>query len=169
MDVVLSILAFLLAATGIAGCIIPILPGVILSYGGLLCAYFCSYSSLSTATIVIWAAVVAAAWAADYFLPGFLAKRFGGTRAGSVGATIGMIAGMFFGFAGLLLGPFVGAVAGEMLHDRRDSARAFRVGIGAFLSFIVGTGIKLAAALGIAVYIWRDTFPVLREWIANIF
>lgn len=97
MDVFLSITAFLCCLVGIVGCIVPVLPGPVLSYAGLFCAYACSYSTLTPAEMWLWAGLTAAVTAADYFLPGYMAKLFGGTRAGMVGATVGMIAGLFVG------------------------------------------------------------------------
>ena len=70
---------------------------------------------------------------------------------------------------GILLGPFVGAVIGELCHNREDISKAFLVGFGSFLSFIVGTGLKLIAAVGMFVHISADTYPVVREWFASIF
>ena len=129
MDIALSIAAFLFSITGIVGCIVPIIPGVALSYVGLLCASFCSYSEISSATLWIWLAVTVAVSVIDYFLPGYFARLVGGTRAGSIGATVGMIAGFFAGgLVGVILGPFFGAVIGELIHDRSDSAKAFRSG-----------------------------------------
>ncbi len=77
----------------------------------------------------LWAGLTAAVTAADYFLPGYMAKLFGGTRAGMVGATVGMIAGLFVGgLIGIVVGPFVGAVAGELLNDRERIGQALVVG-----------------------------------------
>lgn len=170
MDTTLAILAFLFALIGIAGCIVPALPGVILSYTGLVCAYFCSYSQISTAALLIWLAVTLFVSVADYFLPAYMTRRFGGSRAGAIGATIGTVVGFFFiPPLGILLGPFVGAVIGELCHNREDISKVFLVGFGSFLSFIVGTGLKLIAAVGMFVHISADTYPVVREWFASIF
>lgn len=170
MDVVLSICAFLLALLGIAGCIVPALPGTLLSYGGLLCAYFTSYSQMGASALWIWLAVCIAVSVADYILPAWMTKRFGGSRAGSIGATVGVFVGFFFlPPVGIILGPFLGAVIGELLNDRNDRAKAFRVGIGSFLSFIVGTGIKLIASIGILVHVIADTFPAIQNWISTTF
>lgn len=169
MDILLSICAFILAILGIAGCIVPALPGTLLSYAGLLCAYFTSYSQMGSAALWIWLAVCVAVSLADYFLPAWMTKRFGGSHAGSVGATIGVFVGFFLGPVGIIFGPFVGAVAGELLHDRRDFARALVVGVGSFLSFIVGTGVKLIASIGILVHIAADTWPTLGKWLAGLF
>ncbi len=170
MDVFLSILAFVCCLVGIAGCIIPVLPGPVLSYAGLFCAWACSYSTIPSSSMWIWAGVTVVVVLVDYFLPGYMAKLFGGTRAGSIGATVGMIVGLFVGgFVGVLLGPFVGAVIGELIHDRSRSAHAFRVGIGSFLSFLVGTGLKLVAAVAMFVLVVADTWPALRTWCIGIF
>ena len=170
MDILLSTGAFLLALLGIAGCIVPVLPGTLLSYGGLLCAYFTSYSQMGATALWVWLAVSIAVSIADYILPAWMAKRFGGSRAGSIGATIGVFVGFFFlPPVGILLGPFLGAVIGELVNDRNDRAKALVVGFGSFLSFIVGTGAKLIVSIGILVHIFADTFPALKEGIASIF
>lgn len=79
------------------------------------------------------------------------------SRAGEIGATVGMIAGFFvFPPVGILLGPFVGAVVGELVVNREDTSRAMRVGFGAFMSFIVGTGLKLIASLVMLVYVFKE-------------
>jgi len=162
MDIALSVAAFLLSIVGIVGCIVPALPGVVLSYAGLLCAYFTSYSSMSPAAIWLWLAITVAVSVADYFLPAWMTRRFGGSRSGAIGATVGVFAGFFF-FppVGIILGPFFGAVLGELLNDRRDAGKAFLVGIGSFLS--------LVAAIGMFVHVTADTFPAVRDWFATLF
>ncbi len=170
MDIVLAIMAFLLAVVGIVGCIVPALPGVVLSYGGLLCAYFTSYSTLSAASLWLWLAAVVVVSAADYFLPAWMTRRFGGSRAGAIGATIGVFAGFFlFPPIGIFVGPFLGAVAGELVNDHRDTPKALLIGFGSFLAFLVGTGIKLAVSIGIFIHIAADTYPALKGWFSSIF
>ena len=159
MDVVLAIGACLLAILGIVGAVVPVLPGPLLGYCGLLCIAAASFSETGAATLWIWGGVTLAVTLADYVLPAWMAKRFGGSRAGAVGATVGAIAGIFlFPPVGILLGPFVGAVFGELLHDGDDTARAVRVGIGSFLSFVVGTGLKLFVSISLAVLIVMQFF-----------
>ena len=87
MDITLSLLAFALSILGIIGCIVPALPGVVLSYAGLLCAYFTSYSQMSASALWLWLGVTVAVSVADYFLPAWMTRRFGGSRAGAIGAT----------------------------------------------------------------------------------
>lgn len=161
MDTVLSIAACILTILGIVGAVVPVLPGPVLSYCGLLCIAAASYSGIGASALWIWAGVTAAVTLADYFLPAWMAKRFGGSRAGAIGATVGAIAGIFvFPPFGILLGPFVGAVIGELLHDSEDTAHAVQVGIGSFLAFIVGTGLKLFVSIGMAVVIVMQFFAM---------
>lgn len=170
MDVALSIAAVLLSILGIVGCILPALPGVVLSFAGLLCAYFTSYSHMSGPVLWLWLAATIVVSVLDYLLPAWMTRRFGGTRAGAIGATLGVFGGIFF-FppVGIILGPFFGAVLGELTQDRKDTAKAFRVGVGSFLSFVVGTGVKLIVSIGIFVHIITDSFPPLRDWVVSLF
>lgn len=163
MDLLLSLLAIGFSLLGIVGCILPALPGVFFSYAGLLCAWCAGWSQMPADAAWIWLAVTIAVSVADYYLPGWMARRFGGSRAGSIGATVGIFAGLFFGPMGIILGPFVGAVAGELLHDRSDSAKAFRVGLGSFLAFIVGTGLKLGVAIAMFVLVLADTWYPIKS------
>lgn len=159
MDILLSIVACLLAILGIVGAVVPVLPGPLLGYCGLLCIAAASFSETGAATLWIWAGATIVVTVADYLLPAWMAKRFGGSRAGAVGATIGAIAGIFiFPPVGILLGPFAGAVIGELLHDGDDTARALQVGVGSFLSFVVGTGLKLFVSIGLAITIVGQFF-----------
>ncbi len=167
----LSILALLFAVVGVAGCILPLLPGPILGYAGLLCAYGCSYSGLSATALVVWGAATLVAIVADYFLPACMTRLLGGSKAGEIGATIGMVAGIFFSFSivAIILFPFAGAVIGEFIHDSSNSGRAFRSGFGSFLAFAVGTGLKLAVSIGMLIHIATDTWGPLRDWLSSLF
>lgn len=169
MDILLSLFALLLALTGIVGCIVPMIPGPALSYAGLLVLGACGYAQFGAPALWGWFAATAAVTAADYLLPAWLTRLFGGSRAGEIGATVGIFAGIFLGgAAGMLIGPFAGAVAGELLHNRNDLARALRVGAGSFFSFVIGTGVKLAVSIGIFLRIWSELWPVARAWVAAL-
>lgn len=171
MDIALAILAFVLSVIGCIGAIAPLIPGVVVSWVGLLVASFCDHSDISPALLWIWAGVTVIVTAVDFLLPGLIARAMGGSRAGMIGATVGVIAGFFFGFgiAGVILGPFFGAVLGELLHDRKNSARAFRAGFGSFLAFIAGTGLKLTASIWMFSYIWADTWAAAKSWFVTTF
>ena len=102
---------------------------------------------------------------ADFYLPAWMTRRFGGSRAGAVGATVGVFAGFFlFPPLGILLGPFLGAVAGELLHDGRDPSKALKVGMGSFLAFVVGTGLKFAVTIGMTAQIVADIWFRGQGW-----
>ena len=170
MDITLSLLAFALSILGIIGCIVPALPGVGLSDAGLLCAYFTSYSQMSASALWLWLGVTVAVSVADYFLPAWMTRRFGGSRAGAIGATVGVFAGFFlFPPVGIFLGPFLGAVLGEPLTHRSAAPTAFLLGYGTVRPFIVGTGIKIAASAGMLIHVAADTWPALRGWFAVTF
>ena len=97
--------------------------------------------------------------ALDYLLPGYLARRFGGSKYAATGSTVGMIVGLlFFPPAGLIVGAFAGALIGELLYDRDDLRKAVRVAIGSFVAFLLSTGLKLAASLAMGYYVIRALF-----------
>ena len=170
MDILLSILALLLIVVGILGCIVPILPGVALAYVGYLCCYFCSFSQITTAAVWVYLALTVAVSVADYILPAYMTKLSGGSKAGERGATAGLIAGMLLGsVVGAIIGPFIGAVVGEIIADPTDKRRAFKVGAGSFLSFLVGTGLKVILSFVMLLAVFRDILPVVKDWFVNLF
>ena len=170
MNILLSTLAFLFIIVGIIGCIVPILPGVILAFAGLLCAYFCSFSQIATSTIWIYLALTLIVSIIDYILPAYLTKLSGGSRAGQRGATAGLVIGMLMGsIVGAIIGPFIGAVIGELVNDGSNTVRAIKVGIGSFFSFIVGTGLKVIVSFAMLLKVVEDVFPVVRDWFMGLF
>ncbi|MFI3278056.1 MAG: DUF456 domain-containing protein [Rikenellaceae bacterium] len=167
MDVVLLLAAFLLSILGIAGSILP-LPGIIFSYAGLVCAYLCTYSTLSVETLIIWAVISAVISVIDFVLPIYFTKRLGGSKAGVRGATIGMLLGFFcFPPLGIILCPFFGAVLGEMINDRTNTEKALKVGFGSFVSFLVGTGLKLIASVWMFGLFTMQLIPHVKALIAE--
>ena len=148
METLLIISAIACGLIGIIGSVVPILPGPALSFVGLLCAYLSDGSSISTGMLWMWGAITAVVSVMDYILPGYFSKVFGGSKAGITGATLGPI--------GIILGPFAGAVLGEMLNQHRTLDEAVKVGFGSLISFIVGTGLKLVVAGMMTYYIAQD-------------
>lgn len=162
MDLFLSICAILCGVIGILGAVLPILPGPALSFVGMLCAHWTDSSTMSIRTLWIWAAITAIVTILDYILPGYFSKVLGGTRAGVIGATVGIFAGMIFmGPLGIIIGPFIGAVAGELLHNRENIDKAITVGFGSLISFLVGSGVKIIASGFMMYYIWKDLYHAL--------
>ena len=146
MEIVKVIFAFVLLAGGILGAVVPVIPGPPISYLGLLLIQWSGYGEFSGTFLWIWAGITLIVTIMDYVLPSLMTKRFGGSRAASIGSFLGLLAGMFlFPPWGVIAGPFLGAFAGELMYNRANSAKAFTVALGAFFAFIVGSGAKLVA------------------------
>lgn len=156
MENILSIIAIACGIVGLLGTVLPVLPGTIVSYLGMLLIAFRPDSEISLTMLIIWGALSVAVIVMDYILPAFLSKRFGGTKAGSTGATIGTILGIFGGPIGIILGPFFGAVIGELMAEKLSFNEAIKVGVGSMLSFLVGTFFKLVVGGLMLFYIIKD-------------
>lgn len=142
IDVLIFLLAFLLLIGGVVGCVLPILPGAPLSYGGLLLLHLTGRTDFSTAQLVSWLIIVIVLQVADYVTPILGSKYSGGTDFGNRGCMAGTILGLFFMPWGIILGPFLGAIAGEMLGGR-DLPHAIKAGIGSLVGFLLGTLMKV--------------------------
>lgn len=152
MDTVLIILGAILIIIGIIGCFLPLLPGPPVAYVGLLLLQFTSRSPFSAGFIVLWAAITIVVTLIDYWFPIYGTKRLGGTKMGVNGATAGLLIGLFF-FPplGMIIGPFLGALGGEMIAGQ-SSGRALRSALGSFAGFLAGTFMKLAVTLFMGYY-----------------
>ncbi len=155
MDILLFIVGALAVLIGIAGSILPLLPGPPVAWAGLLLLHFSKYAQFSTRMLVITAIITVVIAVLDYLLPVLATKRYGGTKAGQRGATVGTIVGIFLGPLGLIIGPFVGAFLGEIIVAPGDARRAAKVAAGSFIGFLFSTGIKLIWCLLIAWWFWR--------------
>lgn len=151
MSLFLAIAAGVLLAAGFAGTFVPVLPGAPLAWLGLLAAYFSEYCDISVATLIITGIAAVLVSVLDNILPVAMTKKFGGSKSATTGSTIGLIAGFFIGPVGIILGPFLGAVIGELIHNHGNSDGVLRAGLGAFAGFLAGTGIKMILVL---VLIW---------------
>lgn len=154
---ILEILALVCTVVGVVGCVAPVLPGVPICYVGLLLCYWAG-APITTSQLILWAVVAVAVTLLDNFLPALMTKRFGGSKAATRGSLIGIVVGFFAGPLGLILGPFFGALIGELTHNGSDSARAFKVAFGSFVAFICGTGVKLVAAVYMTIKICGAIF-----------
>jgi len=159
MEIVLVIFAFLLLISGLLGAVIPVIPGPPLSFAGLLILQWSGYPDFTSTFLWVWAGITVIVTVMDYFLPTMMTKKFGGSRAASIGSILGLLAGMFlFPPWGMIIGPFLGAFAGELFHNRNDSTKAFKVAFGAFLAFIVGSGAKLIVSSLMIYYAVKAIF-----------
>lgn len=151
MDYILLALAIILMIIGIAGCLLPVLPGPPLSYLGLVVLHFTRFAEISKNLFIILAIVAVAVTVIDYVVPIWGTRRFGGSKYGMRGATVGLIIGLFLGPVGIIIGPFIGAVVGELIF-KDDIKYALKAGFGSLLGFLTGVGLKLAASLLITFY-----------------
>lgn len=140
------VLAVLMVAIGIAGTVLPALPGTLLVFGGLLlAAWVDDFAKVGIATLVLLGALTIVSIAVDFAASALGARRAGASRYAVIGAAVGTLAGLPFGIIGLVAGPFVGAVIGEFA-SRRDAVNAGKVGIATWLGFLIGSALKIALA-----------------------
>jgi hypothetical protein len=146
VEVLLWVLAALLVALGIAGLLLPALPGAPLILLGLVAAAWAEdFAYVGWGWLALLAAIAALTYAVDFAATALGAKKFGASPRAVFGAVLGGLIGLFFGPFGILLGPFVGAVLAE-LSLRRDFEAAQRAGFGATLGLLLGGAAKIALA-----------------------
>lgn len=144
---VLNILGLVMVAIGLAGAVLPALPGLPLVFGGLwLLAWAGDYAQVGTFTLIVLGVLTAIGLALEFIAGSLGAKGVGASPQAVAGATLGTFVGMFFGLPGLVLGPFVGAVLGE-IKARRSAEQAAKSGVGAWLGLMLGIIAKLVIAL----------------------
>lgn len=135
---------------GLVGCILPALPGLPVAYAGILALHFTERVQFTTGELVFLTAIMLVAQVLDYFLPAWLTKKVGGSKLGTIGSIVGLIVGLFFPPFGLIIGPFLGAIAGELLNGE-GTKTALKSGMGSFVGFILTTGLKIGVC---GLYIW---------------
>ena len=161
MDIFLLVLAGVFLVIGVIGDVLPGLPGVPFSYLGLIMAALTSYHPYSWTFMFIWLGITALITLLDYLIPSWGTKHFGGSDWGANGALVGVVLGFFAGPWGIIAGPFIGAVVGELLRPiikgipRVDFNQALRAGLGSFIGIISGTILKLICS-GMMIYYYID-------------
>lgn len=163
MDIFLIILGFILVVAGIAGSVLPVLPGPITGWFGLLCIYLSSWVPINYYSLAITFVLSLGIFVLDYLIPSIGARKFGGSKKGANGALLGMLIGLVLPIPlGFVIGAFAGAFIGEIIHKRDDLKRAWRSALGSFLGFLTSTGLKLLVSLfflGFYVYLLVDNWP----------
>jgi uncharacterized protein YqgC (DUF456 family) len=168
MDTVLIVIGIILIIIGIIGSILPALPGAPLVYAALIILQFTDKHPFSILFLSVWGVITALTSLLDYFIPIWGTKKFGGSRKGVIGSTAGLVAGIIilpalgivlgpFGLIGIILGPFIGAVIGELIEGR-DINAALYSGLGSFLGFAAGTIMKLSVCFIMAFYYFKSLF-----------
>ena len=160
MDYVLIGFGVIFIISGLLGCVLPIIPGPPLSYIGLLFLHFTTKYSFSGKFLIIWAVITAVVYAIDYLIPMWGTKKFGGSKRGVWGSMIGLLIGLFF-FPpfGIIIGPFAGAVIGE-LSAGKDSGTALKSGFGSFMGFLTGTLLKIITSGMMTWYFFKEIIAI---------
>jgi hypothetical protein len=147
MDIVLVFISFLFMVLGVIGSFLPILPGPLTSWVGLLILHFTSAVPMNWTFLIITFSVALAIWLLDYIIPAMGTKRFGGSKAGIIGTSIGLIVGLIAPIpGGIIIGPFCGALIGELIN-KSDFNKAIKSALGSFLGFLASTFIKFVVAI----------------------
>lgn len=154
------VLGAILVLIGLAGIVLPALPGVPLVFAGMLLAAWADhFTRIGVWTVVAMGVLTLLSVAVDFWAAAMGARRVGASRLAVAGAVVGAVSGLFFGFVGVFVGPFCGAAIGELLHGRRldpDAVtQASRVGFGTWLGIVLGIALKLTLAVAmLALFAW---------------
>jgi uncharacterized protein len=153
------VVAAVLVIVGIAGTVLPVIPGVLFVFGGLLVAAWAEdFTRVGLVGMTVVGLLAAMAFLADFVASLAGAKRVGASPKALVGAALGGITGVFFGLPGILLGPFIGAFVGELLA-RGGFAQAGKVGFGTWIGLLVAAIAKLVLA-----FLMVGVFSIFYLW-----
>ncbi|MDT7829406.1 DUF456 domain-containing protein [Pricia sp. S334] len=149
MDIALLIIGFILMLVGILGSFLPVLPGPPISWVGLLLLHLTAGVPQNWTFLGITAAVAVIVLALDYIIPAMGTKKYGGSRAGMIGTTIGLVVSLLFpvlGIFGIIIWPFLGALVGELIN-KADQKTALKAAFGSFMGFLAGTFLKFVVSV----------------------
>ena len=157
MNVLLWALAVVLVVVGLIGVVLPAVPGTWLIFAGLLLAAWADgFAHVGVWPLIVIGLIAAASYSVDFLAPALGAQKLGASKRAMVGAALGALGGLVFGLPGLLVGPFIGAVLGE-LTMHREWIQVGRAGIAAWIGFAIGTAVKVGLAfamIGIFAIAW---------------
>jgi hypothetical protein len=154
MTVLLWVIGVVLVIIGLVGTVLPALPGAMLIVAGLVVAAWADgFTKVGGWTLGVIAAIGAASYLVDVAAVALGAKKFGASPRAMVGAGLGTLLGLFLGLPGIIIGPFIGAVIGE-LTVHRDVAKVGKAGLAAWIGFLIGMAVKVGIAfLMIAIFL----------------
>jgi uncharacterized protein len=159
METFLLLLGFSFVLLGIAGAILPVLPGPIMSWVGLLCLYLCPSIPMNYWILGFTLLVSILIGILDYIIPSLGTKKFGGSKYGVYGTTLGLLIGFFLPVPlGFVIGGFLGAFIGEMIFDSSNIKRAGKAAFGSFIGFLASTTMKFIVSLFIAGVFVQQVF-----------
>lgn len=148
MDIFLLIIGFLLVILGLVGSFLPVLPGTLTGWFGLLALHLTSVIPMNWTFLGITLAIALFILTLDYIIPAIGTKRFGGSKYGVYGTTIGLVIGFFTPVPfGILIGAFFGAFIGELIYDSKDTKRAIKASFGSFLGLLASATIEFSVTV----------------------
>ena len=148
MDILLLLLGLFFIILGIIGSFIPVLPGPITSWIGLLLIHLTNVIPYNWTFILTTFTIALFVYILDYIIPALGTKKFGDSKYGIIGTTIGLIVGLIFlGPFGIIIGPFIGALTGELIYDNQNSNRALKAAFGSLIGFLFSTGLKFIVSI----------------------
>lgn len=148
MDLFFLILSFLTMILGIIGCFFPIIPGPLTGWFGFIFLYQIKNINSNKSLLIITFSIALLVFIIDYIMPIIGAKLFGGSKKGVIGASFGLIIGIvFLGPFGILIGPLLGALTGEILNDDKSLKVAFKASLGTLLGLISGFFLKISVSI----------------------
>lgn len=153
----LEIIAIILGILGMVGSIVPGLPGPPLAWVGLLLVYYAG--DIPTTPLFVWLGITTVITILDYIIPAWLTKATGGHKEASWGAIIGLFAGILLTPIGMLAGALLGAFIGELIFAKNDAEGSIKAALGAFLGFILSSGVKLVVSGVMLFIIVRAVLP----------
>ncbi|HEX5653872.1 MAG TPA: DUF456 domain-containing protein [Chitinophagaceae bacterium] len=155
MEWVWIILGIILIIVGISGSLLPLLPGPPIAYVGLLLQQLRDPNPFTSKFLLVWAGIVVLTLVLDYLIPIWGTKKFGGTKYGAWGCTIGFLLAFWMGPWGVIIGPFLGAFVGEMIGGQ-DSRKSFKAAVGSFVGFLLGSFFKVVACFMMLYYVIKS-------------
>ncbi len=159
-DIALIILGSICIIVGIIGCLVPVLPGPVMSYAGILLLQLSALRPFTTSLLVLYAVLTALVAILDYVIPIYGTKKLEGSKSGTWGSAIGLVLGVIFFFPiGIILGPVAGAFAGELISGK-PMQKAFKSALGSFLGFLASVFIRLALSLAMAYHFVLAVVPL---------
>jgi len=152
MSILLVSLGFICCLVGLVGSVLPVVPGLIISWLGILLLFWVPEVEVSSSLLWITLAITLVILILDYIIPILGTKKLGGSKFGMYGAGVGLVVGLLAPIPlGILIGPFIGAYLGEVIFAKKASQPALKTALGSFLGFLTSTVLELMASLSFFV------------------
>lgn len=161
-DIIVKIIFGILMLVGVIGAVLPALPGTPLTFGSLLLCKVLGFSEIGWWIVGLFGVLTLVGIILDYAVPIFTTKKMGGTKYGIWGLILGFLVGIIFspfGFVSIIIAPFLGAFAGEIIYERKNHKRALKAALGSVIGYFLTSGFGMILSLSmLAVFLFYDVF-----------